>query len=159
VRSFNTSAAMQSQLVARNEFAQFKEEVANMMRNKLGVYSGHDNCTTWEHISQYTAQLGEVGTFNSLKVHLFSLSLTSTSFSWFSSLAPNSIDSWDQLEQKFHDHFFSGSYQLKLTDLTSLRQGKEESVFDYLKRFKEVNNRCFNLSLTNFDLADLLLKD
>jgi hypothetical protein len=159
VRSFNTSAAMQSQLVARNEFAQFKEEVANMMRNKLGVYSGDDNCTTWEHISQYTAQLGEVGTFHSLIVRLFSLSLTSTSFSWFSSLAPNSIDSWDQLEQKFHDHFFSGSYQLKLTDLTSLRQGKEESVFDYLKRFKEVNNRCFNLSLTNSDLADLLLKD
>jgi hypothetical protein len=150
---------MQSQLVARNEFAQFKEEVANMMRNKLGVYSGDDNCTTWEHISQYTAQLGEVGTFHSLIVRLFSLSLTSTSFSWFSSLAPNSIDSWDQLEQKFHDHFFSGSYQLKLTDLTSLRQGKEESVFDYLKRFKEVNNRCFNLSLTNSDLADLLLKD
>jgi hypothetical protein len=81
--------------------------------------------------------------------------LTGTTFAWFSSLAPNSIDSWDQLEQKFHDHFFSGSYQLKLTDLTSVRQSKEESVSDYLKRFKEVTNRCFNLSLTDSDLADL----
>jgi hypothetical protein len=101
-----TSAAMRSQLAARNEFAQFKEEVANMMRNNLGVdmgttklyqkpyradfdyvaflgwrmpdfvkFSGDDNRTTWEHISQYTAQLGEVGTFNYLKVRLFSLSL------------------------------------------------------------------------------------
>jgi hypothetical protein len=35
-----------------------------------------------------------------------------TAFAWFSSLAPNSIDSWNQLEQKFHDHFFSGDYQL-----------------------------------------------
>jgi hypothetical protein len=67
----------------------------------------------------------------------------------------NSIDSWDQLEQKFHDHFFSGSYQLKLTDLTSVRQNKEESVSDYLKRFKEVKNCCFNLSLTDSNLADL----
>jgi hypothetical protein len=66
------------------------------------------------------------------------LSLAGTAFVWFSSLAPNSIDSWDQLEQKFHNHFFSGSYQLKLTNLTSVRQGKEESVSDYLKRFKEV---------------------
>jgi hypothetical protein len=42
-----------------------------------------------------------------------------------------------------------------LTDLTSVRQRKEESVFDYLKRFKEVKNHCFNLSLTDSDLADL----
>jgi hypothetical protein len=60
-------------------------------------FSGDDNRTTWEHISQYTAQLGEAGTYNSLKVRLFSLSLTGTAFAWFSSLAPNSIDSWDQL--------------------------------------------------------------
>jgi hypothetical protein len=86
---------------------------------------------------------------------LFSLSLTGTAFAWFSSLAPNSIDSWDQLEKKFHDQFFSGSYQLKLKDLTSVRQNKEESVSDCLKRFKEVKNRCFNLSLTDSDLADL----
>jgi hypothetical protein len=79
-------AAMQSQLAARNELAQFKEEIANMMKNKLGVdmgntrlyqkphradfdyvafplgwhmpnyvkFSGDDNRTTREHISQYT---------------------------------------------------------------------------------------------------------
>jgi hypothetical protein len=81
--------------------------------------------------------------------------LTGTAFAWFSLLAPNFIDSWDQLEQKFHDHFFNGSYQLKLTDLTSVRQSKDESVSDNLKRFKEVKNRCFNLSLTDSDLADL----
>jgi hypothetical protein len=121
-------------------------------------FSGDDNRTTWEHIILNTAQLGEAGTFNSLKVHLFSLSLTATAFAWFSSLSPNSIDFWDQLEQKFHDHLFSGSYQLKLTDLTSVRQGKEESVSDYLKHFKEVKNRCLNWSLTDSDLADLAAK-
>jgi hypothetical protein len=95
-----TTTAMQSQLAARNELAQFKEETTNIMKNKLGVdmgntrlyqkpyradfdyaafplgwcmpnfvkFSGDDNRTTWEYISQYTAQLGEAGTFNSLKV-------------------------------------------------------------------------------------------
>jgi hypothetical protein len=118
-------------------------------------FSGDDNRTTWEHISQYTAQLGEADTFNSLKVRLFSLSLTGTAFASLSSLAPNSIDCWDQLEQKFHVHLFSRSYQLNLIDLTSVRQSKEESVSDYLKRFKKVKKRCFNLSLTDSDLADL----
>jgi hypothetical protein len=60
----------------------------------------------WDHVSQYLAQLGEVSLVDALKVHLFSLSLTGTAFSWFSSLSPNSIDSWEQLECKFHDHFY-----------------------------------------------------
>jgi hypothetical protein len=122
-------------------------------------FSGDDNRTTWEQISQYTAQLGEAGTFDSLKVRLFFLSLTGTAFAWFSSLAPNSIDSLDQLEQNFHDHFFSGSYQLKLIDLTLVSQGKEVSVSDYLKCFKEVKNHCSNLSLIDFDLVDLAAKE
>jgi hypothetical protein len=89
---------------------------------------------------------------------LFSLSLTGTAFAWFSSLAPNSIDSWDQLEQKFHDHFFSGSYQLKLIDLTSVRQNKEELVSNYLKRFKEVKNCCLICLLLILTLLILLLE-
>jgi hypothetical protein len=79
-------------------------------------FSGENDRTTWEHVSQYIAQLGEASAHESFKVRLFSLSLMGTAFACFSSLAPNSIDSWNQLEQKFHDHFFIGDYQLKLTD-------------------------------------------
>ena len=73
-------------------------------------FSGDDDQTTWEHISQYTAQLGEAGAYNALKVHLFYLSLTGTAFAWFSSLAPGSIISWDMLECKFHDYFIVGAF-------------------------------------------------
>ena len=74
-------------------------------------FSSDDNQSTWEHISQYIAQLGEVGSSKSLRVRMFSLSLTGTAFSWFSSLTPNSIRSWNELEQKFHDHFYNGDYK------------------------------------------------
>jgi hypothetical protein len=77
-------------------------------------FSGEDNRTTWEHISQYIAQLGEASAHESFKARLFSLSLTGTAFAWFSSLAPNSIDYLNQLEQKFHDHFFSGGLSTKI---------------------------------------------
>ena len=46
-------------------------------------FSGDDTRTTWEHISQYVAQLGEAGNWSAIRVHLFSLSLTSTDFAWF----------------------------------------------------------------------------
>jgi hypothetical protein len=91
-------------------------------------------------------------------VCLFSLSLTGTAFAWFSYLDPNSIDSLNQLEQKFHDYFFSRDYQLKLTDLTPVKQGRDETVSNYLKRFKEVQNHCFNLSLSDSDLPNLAAK-
>ena len=58
-------------------------------------FSGEDTRSTFEHISQYLAQLGEVGSINELKVRLFSLFLTGTAFSWFFALAPNSIGSWN----------------------------------------------------------------
>jgi hypothetical protein len=76
-------------------------------------FSDDDIQSTREHISQYIAQLGETGSIKSLRVRLFSLSLTGTTFSWFLSLAPNSIRSWDKLEQKFHDHFYSGDNETK----------------------------------------------
>jgi hypothetical protein len=37
-----------------------------------------------------------------------------------------------ELEQKFHDHFFSGDYELDL----SLQQGKDEPVNEYIERFR-----------------------
>ena len=58
-------------------------------------FNGDDSKSTFEHVSQYLAQLGEASSINKLKVHLFSLSLTGTAFSWFSSSAPNSITSWE----------------------------------------------------------------
>jgi hypothetical protein len=61
-------------------------------------------------------------------VHLFSLSLTGTAFTWYATLPPNSILSWGDLEQKFHEHFFSGDYELDLVDLVALRQEKDESI-------------------------------
>ena len=39
-------------------------------------FNGEGTKTTWEHVSQYLAQLGEAGSLNELKVRLFPLSLT-----------------------------------------------------------------------------------
>jgi hypothetical protein len=78
---------------------------------------------------------------------MFLLSLTGAAFKWFTSLPPNSIDSWVSLEQKLHDYFYNGEVELRLSDLTSLRQKHTETVFDYLRRFREVRDRCYNLTI------------
>jgi hypothetical protein len=36
------------------------------------------------------------------------------------SFAPNSINSWEELEWKFYEHFFLGEHELELADLASV---------------------------------------
>ena len=44
-----------------------------------------------------------------------------------------------------------------MIDLTSVRQGRDESIHEYFKKFKDIKNQCFNLSLSEKDLVDLAL--
>jgi hypothetical protein len=53
---------------------------------------------------------------------MFILSLFDTAFTWFTSLAPNSIFSWAQLEQKFREYFYSGDTEVRLPHLTVIKQ-------------------------------------
>jgi hypothetical protein len=97
-------------------------------------FNGDDSKTTWEHVSQYLSQLGGASAIEEI---LFSLSLTGNAFSWFASLPVNSICTWEQLEQKFHDHFYSGDNELRLSHLTSIKQKHDELITSYIRRFRE----------------------
>jgi hypothetical protein len=86
---------------------------------------------------------------------MLTLSLSGTTFTWFTSLAPNSIFTWSKLEQKFHEYFYSSDAELRLSDLTTVKQKHNESAAEYIRRFRDTRNRCFNLNISDKDLADL----
>jgi hypothetical protein len=75
---------------------------------------------------------------------MFPLSLSDTTFTWFTSLAPNSIFTWPQLEQKFHKYFYFEDAELRLSHLTAIKQKHNELVADYIKRFKDTINVTFS---------------
>ena len=54
-------------------------------------------------------------------------------------------------------HFYNGDIEAKITNLTSVRQGRDESVSDFFIRFKNIKNRCFNLTISEKDLAEIAL--
>jgi hypothetical protein len=118
-------------------------------------FSRDDSKTTYEHVGQYLAQVSEIGITDAHKVKLFPLSLSSTAFNWFTSLAPNSVTTWACLEQKFHDYFYYGDTELKLSHLTMVRQKYNETVSEYIRKFRETRNKCYSLTLGEKDLADL----
>ncbi len=88
---------------------------------KFTKFSGEDSRTTWEHVGQFLAQCGRASNMDTCKLRLFFLSLSGTAFTWFTSLPANSIYTWAQLEQKFHDYFCTSRTELRLSDLTSVR--------------------------------------
>jgi hypothetical protein len=120
----------------------------------LAKFTGDDSKATYGHIGQFLAQVYNVGITDMHKIRMFPLSLTGASFNWFTSLPPNSIVSWVSLEQKFHDYFYNGEVELRLSNLMSWRQKYTETIYDYLWRFREVRNQCYNLTTAEKDLAN-----
>ena len=61
----------------------------------------------------------------------------------------------DDLEKQFHQFFYSGIEEMKLIDLTNLRQRNDESVAAFIQRFRDVKNWCFSLVLSDQKLAEV----
>jgi hypothetical protein len=53
---------------------------------------------------EHVTHLGELAKREAFRVCLFTLSLTGTTFTWYTTMPNNSINSWEDLEQKFHEH-------------------------------------------------------
>jgi hypothetical protein len=88
---------------------------------EFSTFSGEDGKITLEHDGQFILQCGVASANNTLKLRMFPLSLSTTAFTWFTSLAPNSIFTWAQLDQKFHEYFYFGDTELRLSHLTTIK--------------------------------------
>ena len=62
---------------------------------------------------------------------------------WFTTLALHSIQHWTQLERLFHEQFYMGQSKISQKELASVRRQSNESVEDYLNRFRLLKARCF----------------
>jgi hypothetical protein len=123
---------------------------------EFSKFSGEDGKTTLEHVGQFILQCGEASANDALRLKLFSLSLSGTAFTWFTSLAANSIFTCAQLEQKFHEYFYSGDTKLRSSHLTVIKQKHNEPLTNYIRRFRDTRHQCFNLNISDEDLADLV---
>ncbi|XP_051120413.1 uncharacterized protein LOC127244119 [Andrographis paniculata] len=98
------------------------------------AFSGEDGSSTIEHVGRFTAQLGEIGNNPFYKLQLFGLSLTGTTFSWFVSLPPGQIQTWEGLEMVFHARFFNPLPTVSLTDFFEMKQYPKESASQFIER-------------------------
>jgi hypothetical protein len=110
-----------------------------------------------EHVSRYLAQLGMISVLDPLRVRFFSQSLTGPAFGWYTSLGPDFIRTWKQLEEQFHIQYHSEAAEAGIVDLAQVRQKRGETVAEYIQRFREVKNRCYSIRISEKEAVELAI--
>jgi hypothetical protein len=118
-------------------------------------FNGSDGSSSIEHVSRYLAQLGMILVSDPLQVRFFLQTLTGPAFGWYTSLGPDSIHTWKQLEEQFHIQYHSEATKAGIADLAQVRQKRGETIAEYIQRFREVKNRCYSTRITEKEVVEL----
>jgi hypothetical protein len=90
-----------------------------------------------------------------LRVRFFSQSLTGPAFGWYTSLGPDSIRTWKQLEEQFHIQYHSEVVEAGIANLAQVRQKRGETVAEYIQHFRKVKNRCYSTRISEKEAVEL----
>ena len=91
---------------------------------------------------------------DALRMHLFAFSLKERAKQWFHSLAPNSISSWAQLQQKFLKKYFPiGKTNGIRRAVTSISQCRGEQLHVTWERLKDFLRSCLHQAVPKWQLV------
>ncbi|KAL2249921.1 UNVERIFIED_CONTAM: Retrovirus-related Pol polyprotein from transposon opus [Sesamum indicum] len=108
-----------------------------------------------EHIAAFDMVMNLYGQASSIVAKLFVTTLTGKAQEWFTNLPPGSIESYEQLVQKFAFHFASKRKQKRsATHLFTIRQGENESLKNFMGRF---NNETLEVQDLRIDMMTSIL--
>ena len=85
------------------------------------MFSGEDEKMALEHIFRFTVQCGEYSNNGNGKLRIFPNSLTGQAFTWYVAVPANSIESWEEMEEKFQSHFARSNLGVSMADLARLK--------------------------------------
>jgi hypothetical protein len=119
------------------------------------IFSGAEGSSSIEHVSRYLAQLGMISVSDPLRVRFFSQSLIGPAFGWYTSLGPDSIRTWKQLEEQFHVQYHLEAAEAGIADLAQVHQKRGETVVEYIQHFREVKNRCYSIRISEKEAVEL----
>jgi hypothetical protein len=118
-------------------------------------FSGAEGSSSIEHVSRYLVQLEMISVSDPLRVRFFSQSLTGPAIGWYTSLGPDSIRTWKQLEEQFHIQYHSKAGEARIDDLAQVRKKRGEIMAEYIQRFREVKNRCYSTRISEKEAVEL----
>ncbi|CAM8884620.1 unnamed protein product [Rhodiola kirilowii] len=82
------------------------------------------------------------------KLKAFYFSLIDSANDWFLSLPSGSIRTWAQMQKKFLDKYYPAGRAMQVRrQLQEIKQGPNETMYDYLEKFNHLERSCCTLGL------------
>ncbi|XXG41882.1 hypothetical protein AAC387_Pa01g2254 [Persea americana] len=75
-------------------------------------------------------------------------------FDWYSTLPEDSIQNWTMLETRFLTYFKGEDHPVTMAQLCSLKQGENESTYDFIHNWKAMAYKCSDV-LPQASLVDI----
>ncbi|CAM8981991.1 unnamed protein product [Rhodiola kirilowii] len=77
---------------------------------------------------------------------------------WFLSLPSGSIRTWAQMQKKFLDKYYPAGRAMQVRrELQDIRQGPNETMYDYLEKFNRLERSCCTLGLPEKLIIEYLI--
>ena len=103
------------------------------------------NPTQW--LQGYATAVHAAGGDTSIMVNYLPIMLTPTAMNWFTSLAPDSIGSWEELKKVFTDNYMATCIRSGTKhDLNRIYQKPFEILRSYIRRFSKMRNSIPNIT-------------
>ena len=116
---------------------------ANYMPSIFPWYDGITR-NAREHIRWYVDVLTAYSHDHELRLKEFSKSLEDRAFTWYTSLAPGSVLSWNDLATQFMKKFIALEEKLTLSDLQHEKQRVFKELLEYIRRFRDLSLLCYD---------------
>ncbi|XP_025627281.1 uncharacterized protein [Arachis hypogaea] len=99
------------------------------------------------HVTKFHAMMFMNKEFDPILCHTFPTFLDGAALIWFSNLPKGSISNFDELVDQFINHFAALKIDVHNSDyLSTIKQGSNKSLKDYMTRFTEATNEIPNLN-------------
>ncbi|CAM8896208.1 unnamed protein product [Rhodiola kirilowii] len=92
------------------------------------------------------------------KLKAFYFSLIDAANDWFLSLPSGSIRTWAQMQKKFLDKYYPVGRAMQVRrQLQDIKQGPNETMYDYLEKFNHLERSCCTLGLPEKLIIEYLI--
>ncbi|CAM8985891.1 unnamed protein product [Rhodiola kirilowii] len=93
------------------------------------------------------------------KLKAFYFSLIDVANDWFLSLPSGSIQTWDQMQKRFLNKYYLVGRAMQVhRQLQDLRQGPNETMYEYVEKFQALEQSCCNLRLPEKLIVEYMLE-
>ncbi|CAM8957547.1 unnamed protein product [Rhodiola kirilowii] len=128
----------------------------------LPKFSGMKGESATAHLQRYHGSCQNLKPYgvgvDDFKLKVFYFSLTDSVTDWFLSLPSGSIYTWEEMQRKFLNKYYPAGRAMQVRrQLQELRQGPNETMYEYVEKFNALEKSCCNLGLPEKLLVEYML--